>query len=110
MDRLEKQFLSAMFDISRCAKAETGYSGKIFSQMLDQRGAKSTAKYLINSKRQSDGYTALYLEGRLDLTVEALVVENEKWHPLFEPEEIERARARLAANHYKFKDNSKTPR
>jgi hypothetical protein len=41
-----------------------------------------TAKYLINSINPSDGYTQLYERDRRDLTVEAIVVENTKWHPL----------------------------
>lgn len=109
MGKLEEKFQGAMFNIYLRAKAEAGYNATIFVQMLDRRGGLSTAKYLINAETQSDGYRALWERGRLDLTVEALVVENEKWHPLFEPEELERARSRLAANEYAFKENNKTP-
>ncbi|WP_319775171.1 hypothetical protein [Breoghania sp.] len=111
MGRLEEKFQGAMFDIYRRAKAEAGYNATVFLKMLNERGALSTAKYLLNADEQSDGYTALWLKGRLDLTVEALVAENEKWHPLFDPKEIERARARLAANEFefKFKEQNKTP-
>jgi hypothetical protein len=59
----------------------------IFLQMLNERGGLDTAKYLINSPKVSDGYTALYLRSRLDLTVEAMVVENPKWQELFTSEE-----------------------
>ncbi len=110
MDSLEEKFLGAMFDIYRRAKAEAGYNATIFLQMLERRGALSTAKYLINAEIQSDGYRALWERERLDLTVEAMVVENEKWHPLFEPEELERAKARLAKNDYQFKGNNKASR
>ena len=44
------------------------------------------------------------LSGRLNLTVEALIVENEQWHVLFTPEEIGRARERLSKNGYKVKE------
>lgn len=63
--------------------------------MLHDRGGLGAAKYLINARTVSDGYTHLYERGRLDLTVEALIAENPQWHSLFEASEIERARKRL---------------
>ena len=63
--------------------------------MLHTRRGLETAKYLINSEKPSDGYTHLYERGRLDLTVEALVVEDARWHSLFTSEELVRARKRL---------------
>lgn len=59
--------------------------------LLWDRGI-ATAKYLINSPKPSTGYTALFQLGRLDLTVEALVIEELRWHSLFTPEELARAR------------------
>lgn len=97
---LEKKFTEAMFDIYRRAKIEAHYTATIFLQMLTDNGGLRTAKTLINAKRPSDGYTALHLRGRLDLTVEALVIENTQWHPLFLAEEIERAQKRLNDYHY----------
>jgi hypothetical protein len=91
----EKAFDRAMFEIYHRARTEAGYAPTIFLQMLERRGGLSTAKYLINSDRPSDGYTNLYERGRLDLTVEAMVVENPKWHPLFTDDEIRKARRRL---------------
>jgi hypothetical protein len=90
-----KQFDGAMFDIYQRAKSEAGYNATIFLGMLSDRGGLATAKFLINSPKESDGYTALHLRGRLDLTVEAMVVENARWHPLFTNEELTKARARL---------------
>jgi hypothetical protein len=49
------------------------------------------------------GYTALFERERLDLTVEAMVVEIERWRPLFTDEELQRARKRLADYHYQPK-------
>jgi hypothetical protein len=89
---LEKQFEEAMFAIYRRAKDEAKYPANTFLRMLNDRGGLSTAKYLINAPRESDGYTALYERGRLDLTVEALVTEYKKWHELFEEEELAKAR------------------
>src|SRR6266446_6344882 len=95
MQDLTKQFDAAMFGIYRRAKLEAGYNATIFLRMLSDKGGLVTAKYLINSPRPSDGYTHLYDRGRLDLTVEAMVVENTKWHELFSNEEISKARLRL---------------
>jgi hypothetical protein len=71
--------------------------------MLGDRGGLATAKYLINSPKPSDGYTHLYERGRLDLTVEGMVVETRKWHTLFTSEELEKARQRLVQYGYRPK-------
>jgi len=101
--KTEQEFEVAMFEIYRRAKAEVGYNAKIFYNMLHRNGGLQTAKTLINSNRLSDGYGALMKEKRLDLTVEAMVVEQQKWHPLFLPEEIEKAKKRLQQTHYVIK-------
>lgn len=100
MSDLETQFDAAMFEVYRRAKNEAGYNATIFLQMLTDRKGVLTAKTLINAAKPSDGYTALYMKGRLDLTVEALVVEDERWHLLFTDEELVRARKRLREYHY----------
>lgn len=100
MEDLSKQFDEAIFGIYRRAKSEARYNATAFLQTLSKRGGLDTAKYLINSAKQSDGYGALLLRGRLDLTVEAMIVENTNWHGLFTNEELERARLRLKNNGY----------
>jgi hypothetical protein len=97
---LLKKFDQAMFDVYRRAKSEAKYNASVFLNMLTKDGGWLTAKSLINASRQSDGFTALHLAGRLDLTVEAVVTENAIWHPLFTEEEIEKARHRLVQNKY----------
>ena len=96
-------FDQAMFGIYKAAKDEAGYNATIFLGMLTERGGLATAKYLINASKPSDGYTALYERGRLDLTVEAMIIENRQWHELFEPEELAKARKRLNDYHYRPK-------
>lgn len=81
MQTMSKHFDVAMFEIYQRAKSEAGYNANIFLKMLSDRGGLDTAKYLINSPKESDGYTALYERGRLDLTVEAMVIENNRWLP-----------------------------
>jgi hypothetical protein len=96
VQKLEQKFEQAMFDIYRRAKSEAKYNASLFLQMVTTRGGVDTARYLINQPNPSDGYTHLYERGRLDLTVEAMVVEDQRWHSLFQPEEIARARKRLS--------------
>ena len=43
---------------------------------------------LASSTNVSEGYTALWERGRLDLTVEAVIHDNPKWHPLFTQEDL----------------------
>ncbi len=89
-----------MIDMYGRAKKEAGYNALRFIQMIGEHGGVQTAKILINAPHPSDGYTELWRRRRIDLTVEALVVGNSKWHPLFNPAEIEKARTRLME--YKF--------
>jgi hypothetical protein len=100
MPELSKLFDMAMLEIYRRAKSEVGYNANIFFRMIGDRGGLVTAKYLINSAKPSDGYAALYERGRLDLTVEAMVVENAQWHELFTGEELAKARRRLQEYRY----------
>lgn len=106
MSDVSKAFDQAMFDIYRRADAEIGYRPTIFLDMLHKRGGIATAKQLINASKPSDGYTRLYEANRLDLTVEAVVVENETWHPLFTGDELAKARRRLRDYHYKPKGSA----
>lgn len=103
MQKLELQFEQAMFDVYRRAKAEAKYNASIFLQLVANRGGLDTARYLINQPKPSDGYTHLHERRRLDLTVEALVVEDKRWHPLFQAEEIAKARKRLVDYGYRPK-------
>jgi hypothetical protein len=68
--------------------------------MLDEYRGLETARILLHSAGVSEGYTALWERGRLDLTVEAVIHDNPKWHPLFTPEELAICTKRLADYHY----------
>ncbi|MEE4201702.1 hypothetical protein [Erythrobacter sp.] len=95
LQKLERQFDLAMFEVYRRAKDEAGYNATIFLQMLSDTNGRRTTKALINAAKPSDGYTALYMRERLDLTVEALVIEDPRWHALFTEVELKRALRRL---------------
>src|SRR5438309_1997218 len=96
---LEKRFNEAMLDVYRRAKAEAGYNATRFLGMVSDLGGYETARTLIHAPTVSEGYTALWEGERLDLTVEAVILEPE-WQDLFS--EIERviARRRLAEYGY----------
>lgn len=98
--KLEAEFDAAMMDIYVRAKSEANYTASIFHRMLDQQRGLATAKQLINDTKVSQGYTALFERGRLDLTVEAVVFDNPKWHALFDPQELAKAEKRLVAYQY----------
>ncbi len=102
MTTIIKQFDLAMLSIYQRAKSEAGYNATVFLRMLDDRGGLSTATYLINTTKPSEGYIHLYERGRLDLTVETIVVQNKKWHELFTEDEIAKARHRLKQYGYQI--------
>jgi hypothetical protein len=99
------EFTEAMVDIYRNAKRKANYDAKVFIGMVAERGGLDTALYLIRSHKPSDGYTALYERGRLDLTVEALVMSGE-WDDLFSEQDRSLARERLRAYGYRFEDRA----
>ncbi len=90
-----------MLGIYTTAKSEAGYVPTYFLNMLNERGGLATANHLLNQKNLSDGFTALYEKGRLDLTVEALVVKP-LWRPLFSEDQIAIAEKRLRDLGYEF--------
>ena len=97
---LIKAFDEAMLYIYHIAKVECDYTPSHFFQMLSNLRGVKTAKTLINSTKVSDGYTKLFELGRLDLTVEAEIHDNPKWHSLFTDEEIAICEKRLRDYHY----------
>jgi hypothetical protein len=99
-EQLENAFDVAMYSIYRRALNEAGYNAAIFHRMLLEHRGVETARRLINSRNISDGYTALWERNRLDLTVEALIYDNEKWHPLFTAKELAICRRRLLQYEY----------
>mgnify|MGYP001306723618 CR=1 FL=1 len=98
--QLESRFNKAMWNIYRKAYSEANYKASRFLQMLENHGGLETAKILIHSPTVSEGYTALWERGRLDLTVEALIHDNPEWHPMFTKDELEIVSKRLSDYKY----------
>ena len=92
---LQNRFDLAMLSIYKRAKYEAKYNATRYLQMLDNYGGLDTARILINAPNVSDGYTALWERGRLDLTVEALIFDNPEYHELFTREELAIVKKRL---------------
>lgn len=93
-DDLEHRFDLAMMSIYHRARNEARYTATRFLQMLHEHRGLETARILLHSSAVSEGYTALWERGRLDLTVESLILQPE-WNILFTDEEREIAKQRL---------------
>lgn len=98
---LEKDFDKAMMKIYHRAKSEANYTASLFLNMLSEHGGVETAHRLIHRPAPSDGYTALWERKRLDLTVEAVICDDARWHSLFVNETLEIAKSRLEEYGYK---------
>jgi hypothetical protein len=83
-----------MKDLYIRAKKEANYTAGYFLTMLSSYGGLGTAHRLLASSEVSTGFTTLFERGRLDLTVEALVVKPE-FADLFSEDEVEAALERL---------------
>lgn len=91
---LEAQFHEAALDLYRRSKSEAGYNASLFLRMVSDHGGLESARRLIAGSAPSDGFTALWERGRLDLTAEALALKPE-FASLFSGDELRRARDRL---------------
>lgn len=93
MKELEMQFHKDMLSIYENAK-KIGYNATRFRQMVANEGGYNVAKKFINNNKPSEGFTSLWELGRLDLTVESLVLQDE-YRELFSEVEKETVKKRL---------------
>lgn len=91
-------FETAMRSIYTRASNECGYRPTYFLQMINERGGVGAARSLLVG-RASDGFAKLWELGRLDLSVEALILQP-AWHDLFTSEDKRVASDRLRAAGY----------
>ena len=92
MTDLEREFGLLMKSVYDLAKAEAGYNATVFVRMLGERGGVETARYLLREPKVSSGFVALWERKRLDLTVEAQLLANPNFWPLFEQRDLDTAR------------------
>ena len=97
---LQDEFDARMQSLYLSGKREGRYSAPLFAQLLKEHGGLETARRFIHSADYAAGFTKLWERERLDLTVEAVILQEPKWHPLFTEEEIEVCRKRL--RHYGY--------
>lgn len=83
---LRKEFHRDMIAIYQNAKKECGYNATRFLQMVAAKDGLTVAKSFIQRSQRTDGFTTLWELGRLDLTVEALILKP-KYAELFTDEE-----------------------
>lgn len=90
------------FLLQKAAEAEgMGYRPALFKQMLAAQGGEATVRQLLSKGKPSDGFTRLWELRRLDLTVEALVVETQ-WRRFFDPILLQQAERLLTQAKYAF--------
>ena len=97
--KVAAEFHSAMLDVYRKAKREAGYNATYFLKMVEDVGGLEAARRLLKAGSVSSGFSALWEKGRLDLSVEAVVLQD-RFAGLFTEEELDIARERLAEYGY----------
>lgn len=87
MEQLETAFAAALADVLTAAKQAGLHDGARLQSQLQKFGAVRVVKGFLKKGQLSDGFSALAAAGRLELSVEALVV-SPKFSPLFSDEEV----------------------
>ena len=95
---LESQFHEEMLRIYDEA-TQFGYYPTRFRQMVEEHGGLGAAKLLLTSDTPSSGFERLWEEGRLDLSVEVLVLRT-PWNALFADGVLREAERRLEGSDY----------
>lgn len=91
---LNDAFHQKMVEVYERAKMECHYNAVRFHQMVQQDGGLATAKKLLASNHYPEGLTRLWELKRLDISMEATLIE-EPWSTLFSREELDVAKKRL---------------
>lgn len=92
--KAEAEFNRELITGSDRLKREIGYNPTRFLQMVDNYGGPGAVHQLLKGQDGSDGFTTLWEAGRLDMSVEAMVLL--PWYQeLFAADEQDVARRRL---------------
>ncbi|MBQ1074706.1 AAA family ATPase [Micromonospora sp. C31] len=84
---LEAAFHDAMVRTYERARNEANYHASLLLRMVTEKGGLATARQLLQHPVVSDGFTALWERGRVDLTAEAVVIRP-RFRSLFTDEEL----------------------
>jgi len=99
MNELESGFHEALEKAYYSSK-KLKYNPAYFWRMVCEKGGYQTAKHLIRTKEPSEGLASLWELGRLDLSVEAHVIQPE-YAALFTDEDRQICLSRLEKYGYK---------
>lgn len=98
MKALEEQFHDKTLEIYELGKKRIGYNAARFLQKVRRDGGVQAAKSWLNQKSinkpPTGGFLKLVEAGRLDISLEALVLRD-PWRSLFTDEELQVAKYRL---------------
>lgn len=94
---MEQKFIAAW-----AANREKAVAMGARMRPVDPENAMKTAHRQMSGSRVSDGFDALAAKNRLDLTLEALVIDN-RFTALFTDEEANEALQRLLSAGYRFR-------
>lgn len=98
-DKLGTAFDVAMRNVYKSALTECGYRATRFLQLIEVHGGLSAARQLLRAPGHPEGLTRLWELQRLDISMEALVLQA-PWGSLFTKEELAVARKRLTDLNY----------
>lgn len=85
--RQQQQFAAALTQAAAEAERLFGCRPGRFAQQVERFGAVAATKELLRRQQLSERFDLLHAHGRLDLSVEAIVV-NKKFAALFEDDEV----------------------
>lgn len=94
---MEQKFVAAW-----AANREKAGTLGVKMRPVEAKDALKTAKYILSGRRLSDGFSQLLACGRLDLSLEALVIDK-RFTGLFSDEEANEALTRLLEVGYRFR-------
>lgn len=101
----EEVFHEAMLNIYERAKRECGYNATRFLQKVREISGLAAARQWLAQDKPQDGLFKLWELGRLDISMETLVLRKQ-FRELFTEEELARARKRLRDLNYVVDEDS----
>lgn len=102
MDRnTEDRFTAFLHGKANEMKKELKYTPRQFIALLGSEGGLATAQKLVRKEDMSYGTSELYMGNRLDLSLEALILESE-WIRYFDEELLAHAEKKLKKLNYSY--------
>lgn len=95
LEELRADLTSELYGVYTKARDEAGYDATIFAKMILEHKGDYIVKALVGKSEDSVGFTNLKNLNRLDCTIEYFLSQNKRYHKLFEPSLINRAKNRL---------------